>query len=59
MMYIVNLNDIIHESEIKKVSPEAKKKLELDITKQEILETLKKLKNNKSPGTDVFQILLG
>ena len=42
----VNLNDIIHESEIKKVSPEAKKKLELDITKQEILETLKKLKNN-------------
>ena len=50
----VNLYDIIHKSEIKKVSPEAKNKLELDITKQEILEILMKLKNNKSPGADGF-----
>ena len=39
---------------LKRYLQKQKKKLELDITKQEILETLKKLKNNKSPGTDGF-----
>lgn len=50
----VNLNELTQDFEIKKVSLEAQKKLEFDITKPEIFNTLKNFRNNKSPGTDGF-----
>jgi hypothetical protein len=36
------------------VSEHWRKKLEMEITKQEIVEALKKMKNNRTPGTDGF-----
>lgn len=50
----VNLQEVIMEKDVKKVTETMRNKLELDITKKEILEALKLFKNDKSPGTDGF-----
>jgi hypothetical protein len=41
---------------IKKLTEEVKNELETDITSLECYEVLKKMKNNKSPGSDGFTV---
>lgn len=49
-----NLNEIFEDQEIPILSDEDRNRIDQDITKAEILEVLKKSKNNKSPGIDGF-----
>ena len=49
-----NLQEILKDYEIPVLSNEERNNLDKAITKCEVLEVLKKTKNNKSPGTDGF-----
>ena len=50
----INLHTLFEDFEIPVLSDDDKVRVDQDITKAEILEVLKKCKNNKSPGTDGF-----
>ena len=51
----IDLNSIVNESTIPKLTDAEKHMLDSPITETEILDSLKKLKNKKSPGTTGFQ----
>ena len=51
----VNLEDII-SGDVPRVTKEAAEVLVRVITEEEALSTLKKMKNDKSPGTDGFSV---
>lgn len=53
----INLEDIINV-EIPKLEPDISSSLEAEISEKEVLEVLKYMKNNKSPGSDGFRVEL-
>lgn len=50
----IDLNDIIDKTYVKKIDEHTSKLLEKNISESEILDVLKNMKNNKSPGSDGF-----
>ena len=52
----IDLNNILNHDDIPKLDNNESKKLEGKITKEEALNSLKNMKNNKSPGSDGFTI---
>ena len=50
----IELNNIISENNTPKLDIHSAKKLEKDIVESEVLEVLKNMKNNKSPGSDGY-----
>ena len=52
----VNLGDILHNGNHKKLNDNMKESIEGNITYDEVLSSLKKMSNNKSPGYDGFTV---
>jgi len=50
----IDLQNLLGQYDVSKLSEDQKSKLDLDISKEEILSTLKNMKNDKTPGTDGF-----
>lgn len=50
----IDLNDIIDNTYVKKLDDHTSKLLEKNISESEILDVLKNMKNNQSPGSDGF-----
>ena len=57
-IYDVNLEDLIqeHEDNIPKLTEKQRNDLEGLISKEEVLSTLKRMKNRTSPGSDGFTV---
>ena len=51
----INLEEII-KVDIPKLEPDISSSLEAEISEKEVLEVLKNMKNNKSPGSDGFTV---
>ena len=52
----IKLDNIINKSDMKTLTDVEKQSLEGDITDKECIESLKKMKNNKSPGSSAFTV---
>ena len=52
----VNLDDILHNGNHKKINDNMKESIEGNITYDEVLSSLKKMSNNKSPGYGGFTV---
>lgn len=50
----IDLNDIIDNTYVNKLDDHTSKLLEKNISESEILDVLKNMENNKSPGSDGF-----